>query len=172
MTKLDVSFFSFTSIQLKNNLHFFSLESCRHQWKPILREEEEEDIKIIFWCMLHPIVQFKNIIHFFSLERSCRHQWKPLLWWEEEEEEEEDIEIICLVHVAPNPTIKKHQSLLGQDHQWWNCYYFSRYHGEIFECIKQMRSVRKRYNKTNVVFDGCLSSYKNENKLNGTHWKI
>jgi hypothetical protein len=36
-----------------------------------------------------------------------------------------------LVHVAPNPTLKKHQSLLGQDHQWLNCYYFSRYHEEL-----------------------------------------
>ncbi len=80
MTKLDVSFFSHLQAYLQwkgvygfgdllQGLHFFLLESCKHQWKPILweeEEEEEEDTKIIFWfwCMSHPILQFENILHF------------------------------------------------------------------------------------------------------------
>jgi hypothetical protein len=171
MTKLDLSFFSFTSIFAMEGClwfwrslprtPFFSLllKSCRHQWKPLLweEEEEEEDIEIIFLVHVAPNPTIWKHPPFFlfgdHVDINGNHYYekkkktlKSYFW--------------CMLH--PILTIQKHESLLGWwDHQWLNCCYFSRYHGELWMHQTNERSVWKSITKEKFVFDGCLSSCKN-----------
>ncbi len=118
--------------------------------------------------MLHPILQFENILHFFlfgdHVDINGNHYYekkKPTL----------KSYVWCMLH--PILQFKKHQSLLGQDHQWLNCYYFSRYHEELWmHQNKQMTKCVKKYNKRKVVFNWMFEFMQKWNQLNGTHWKI